>query len=1021
MNYNQKVSDAQAKAYEKVVATKILDLMANMRLSNDENVKRRWVWELLQNAKDVCYPDSKVSVEIVLTQQGETGVVEFKHNGKPFSTKDVTFLIEQISTKDRLENDKHPKTTGKFGTGFLTTHLLSEKVEVHGIVEEPELEPREFDLLLDRSGKTIDDIILSVKNSMESLRNLDISPVKKYKSSNFNTVFRYHLDKEGIEVAKKGIEDLHSALPFTLAFLSDIKSVVVKSNGEIISYRRSDTVQNISDKIKLVSIETSSSQKIIIALLSSQSTSIAVEVTLQNQQIGIEKFNDRTPRLFCNFPLIGTEDFYFPVAINNSSFHPNEPRSGIYLTDKEAPEIFVNKRIIQEARELYNHLLDYAAQNNWQNLYVLSSVSLPKSKKDWLSEQWFKNSVQKQIQEKLKVTSVVDTVDHGRVTINEAVFPYHKDEEVRDGIWKLFCNADIFKLPIKEHLNGWYFVVKQSEFSSRHLTLGMVTDWIAKQKTLANLAELLKRSEKDAIGWLNQYYSLANQDEGVLALINQDKLAVIPNQKGVFCSKSNLFIDEGIEEELKNAIKLLRENWRDFLLLAGIYTGDGVRYPVKSQNDIVQKINQLLDEKEEIADACDHLISCFSDAPNFPSKREDIYNFCKDIFPEDVPERRQIKIWDDSIWKKVDGYQVECLVNSVAEQESIDGLDLYLDKKGALEWLHKFVDFLERERYSSLLNQYAILPNQNGQFKKKDELSLDDEIDNELKDIVADLGKDFREELLHRDIYLKLPKQREKSSKDIAQEIESLVGDKFSEVPRSEETKKIFGVLFLWLTDHEEQAKELFPTLCSDSKYRLLDDKDIAHHMEKVPILLEENQELRKENQELREENEHLKSEMAKSKKPVADFKKEITQEVLIIHGIDSEEKLGYFLEENSYFVPPSGHKGGNGFSMIMHVKGIIERAKRNVRDYLTQHPDYDCSVWDERDTVIYGVKKYGHPIHLVVRPSDGRKVVFYHESEQDTLKLPDSELWVEDGRTPPREITLGTVLEKEGISQINL
>jgi hypothetical protein len=37
MSYQEKINQAQQKAYEKTVATKILDLMDKLRLSNNEN------------------------------------------------------------------------------------------------------------------------------------------------------------------------------------------------------------------------------------------------------------------------------------------------------------------------------------------------------------------------------------------------------------------------------------------------------------------------------------------------------------------------------------------------------------------------------------------------------------------------------------------------------------------------------------------------------------------------------------------------------------------------------------------------------------------------------------------------------------------------------------------------------------------------------------------------------------------------------------------------------------------------
>src|SRR5690349_16387369 len=124
MTYKEKFDDSQQRAHHQNIATKILRDMSDLRGRAEESktAPRRWIWELIQNAKDVHHPGG---VDILVQLVKDLKVV-FKHNGKPFSADNIRFLIEQISTKDRnKDEDGNRKTTGKFGTGFLTTHLLS--------------------------------------------------------------------------------------------------------------------------------------------------------------------------------------------------------------------------------------------------------------------------------------------------------------------------------------------------------------------------------------------------------------------------------------------------------------------------------------------------------------------------------------------------------------------------------------------------------------------------------------------------------------------------------------------------------------------------------------------------------------------------------------------------------------------------------------------------------------------------------------------------------------------------------
>lgn len=111
--------------------------------------------------------------------------------------------------KNRISCSISPDS--KFGTGFLTTHLLSEKVEIEGVMKEEEEPYKKINILLHRSGETINEIIDSDESYDE------------YSADDFNTVFRYNLDENGVKVAERGLNDLHISLCYSLVFLPEIK------------------------------------------------------------------------------------------------------------------------------------------------------------------------------------------------------------------------------------------------------------------------------------------------------------------------------------------------------------------------------------------------------------------------------------------------------------------------------------------------------------------------------------------------------------------------------------------------------------------------------------------------------------------------------------------------------------------------------------------------------------------------------------------------------------------------------
>ena len=132
MTFTEEFSALEHKSLNQIIATKIHKELSELRSHVDTSptIPKRWVWELIQNAKDASI-GGKVQVHIEADLEGPDAHVTFNHNGAAFTVENIRFLIEQISSKSRTKDSTgKPMTTGKFGTGFLTTHLLSPYVLV---------------------------------------------------------------------------------------------------------------------------------------------------------------------------------------------------------------------------------------------------------------------------------------------------------------------------------------------------------------------------------------------------------------------------------------------------------------------------------------------------------------------------------------------------------------------------------------------------------------------------------------------------------------------------------------------------------------------------------------------------------------------------------------------------------------------------------------------------------------------------------------------------------------------------
>lgn len=572
MNYTKKLDESKLKVYNQSVATRILDLVEKLRLNSNENNMRRWVWELIQNAKDVAYDNRPVSIDIQLDQTANT--LLFAHNGMPFSIDNITFLIEQISTKERSpEPSIRLKKSGKFGTGFLTTHLLSGFVELSSVVKEPGLPFKKFQLPLDRSGSDLEQIIDAVNNSLRVLNDLDsFNEYAGFNEFDFNTSFKYLLDTDGLITAHKGLDDLEISLAFVLAFVPGIGNLTL-NKSTVFELAPQQIITD--DGIQIFTITKSDgnnqSSEINIAIVSNERVSVAVEVSFQDDQTWIVQPHSKLPKLFCDFPLIGSEDFNFPVVINSPFFNPTEPRNGIYLTDKSDNKIIENKTLLLEAKDLFLKLVNGASNNNWKNTWVLADISMP-TPKDWLSKTWIAESFVQSIRNELLKIPLVDTVLYGRLPIicgntnglpptATIDFPKHSVKELQAKLWSL-CNNAYYILPVADDYQYWSKLIWDNKFELR---IENIIRLIESKQNIKSLSETLSFSLNDALNWLQIFYDLLQEDGHYNDIAN----SIFLNQNGVFKSLQELSLESPkIPEPLKDIAFDLGADFREKLLHA---------------------------------------------------------------------------------------------------------------------------------------------------------------------------------------------------------------------------------------------------------------------------------------------------------------------------------------------------------------------------------------------------------------------------------------------------------------------
>jgi hypothetical protein len=573
VTFTEEFSALEHKSLNQIIATKIHKELSELRSRVDTSptIPKRWVWELIQNAKDASI-GGRVQVRIEADLQGPDAHVTFMHSGAAFTVENIRFLIEQISSKSRTKDSAgKPITTGKFGTGFLTTHLLSPYVHVKGVAKQPGLLPRKFELYLDRSGTELEEIIAAVEEAKKSTQKVDKEPhFKGDVAGEFNTTFRYELtDDTGKTVAQAGLADLDTCLPYALVFVPQIESVAYPDHAVNLEEPEGERVDG---EVQILSVTTTDfegdSVTSTLAVLSKGFTTIAMPIEQTEDGVRILALKADLPRLFCDFPLLGTEHFPFPVVVNNPTFNPTDARDGLFLTQTQRadPPSDHNRAVLKEALQLYLALLKYAAKNAWRGLHLFAVAKPIPPGLAWVNPNWYGNEILKPIRDALLTTKIVRTAANTMAPIQiegkkYALFPSGGTKDVRRGIWRCARSWWPERIPALTDVELWQDIIWSD---CGKLTLEQLATFIENEGSIEALAAKLKG--KDAHAWLNEFYATLKLSEtDFLSIIA--KKAIFPNQNGNFKKKDDLSHDAGnIDPVLLDVLKLLGTDLREALL-----------------------------------------------------------------------------------------------------------------------------------------------------------------------------------------------------------------------------------------------------------------------------------------------------------------------------------------------------------------------------------------------------------------------------------------------------------------------
>lgn len=502
-----------------------------LRTSEQEklfNIRKRWVWELIQNASDCCRDGEKIRIKIDFDGESK---LSFSHDGKGFEEENLRSMVTQISSK--LTDDTK---TGQFGTGFITTTLLSPMIEVKSFLEKSK---SKFSLNLNRTGTLREEIRQAVKKNIQEIEH--IINQQNSNAINLETTFLYELDfsidkDDSIDAINSGIDSLEVHMDYLLCFNPHIESISINDK----EYKVTDVnkINNLPYESHRICVKHGIDFVRYIKLINFSKGTMAIPFHIENGEAIFDEITSSTTRLYCNFPLIGTENYPFPLVINSKEFSVEMDRDGIFESNKK------NKLVVEESIQKYKEVLKYFAPKAEKNTFNLCKFNRFQGTE-------YKKTLAEKIDQIIFTEKLIKIDEDKFMSIknedgdNQIIIPNSNDEEVKKSMWTLFKKLPNLNLPMIEFGNGWREIVNHD------LTLKTFSESYLKNKNL----EEVKRETGiySVVEWLNAYYKVVSQSLKNNPLNNSKNSYFIPNANKQMCSPENLII---VEDEVEELIKL---------------------------------------------------------------------------------------------------------------------------------------------------------------------------------------------------------------------------------------------------------------------------------------------------------------------------------------------------------------------------------------------------------------------------------------------------------------------------------
>lgn len=521
-----------------IPAQRLIEKLSLLKNRVDE-AKKRWFWELLQNASD--YNES-VNVKLTI----DDNKVVFSHDGAPFSLRDTLNLISPDSNK--LDDTLHKDNIGKFGTGLVSTHILSSLLEIDGLCIDEKEELYKFFVQLDRScflskAELIEQITEAEENFQKTIKKVDST------TDSINS-FTYKLGQAlpGLDPLKASDIDLGylmEMLPYTLCFMPKVRTVVIEDNRTKNTIRRFKVSRyQVAEKEISFNVEVDSNSSIHTFAYFKHGD---VASTFRFEDNKILPYPSGMSRLFCGLPLIGTEEIGIPVILNSLKFTPTTEREGVEL---EPSRNEGNRTQFKNSIDLYGQMLEYVAKRKMRNAFHIARIR-KKYNGTLASNTQFLNIYLPKYKQCLLEKSVVFNNLGKFVSLVNIKLPFKESKSDLE-LYKYCSYLNVGLLPDENDYQAWFDVIDFTIFNDLQYKYTDLAEQIEEKSNIYSFG----KAPEEVLLWLKKCDSFLMKNDKDLFL----KYRLLPNQIGQLCKVDReLYLDKELPEELKTIYNSLFE------------------------------------------------------------------------------------------------------------------------------------------------------------------------------------------------------------------------------------------------------------------------------------------------------------------------------------------------------------------------------------------------------------------------------------------------------------------------------